>query len=111
MSNRWEKWRVSKKEAGMSLLAFLREKCTGFSSVKAIKRAVEGKSCTVNACLETFSSFVLHEGDLVALDQEAGISLEKNREKSMEILFEDEGLLICNKSAHIPSELSLLRPF
>ena len=88
-------WRVSKSEGGMRLLQFLREKDTGAPSVKAIKRAIDGKQCTVNRRIETFSSYELQEGDLVAL------SLETCEEKTHKIavLFEDKELLVINKPA------------
>ncbi len=61
------RWRVSKQEAGTRLLQFLRGKCSDAPSVKAIKRAIDGKCCTVNRRIETFSSYILKENDIVEL--------------------------------------------
>jgi 23S rRNA pseudouridine955/2504/2580 synthase/23S rRNA pseudouridine1911/1915/1917 synthase len=78
----------------MTLLAFLRSHCSQAPSVKAIKRAIDGKYCTVNGQIETFSSHPLHKGDKVSLDL-AGLISQAISAPS--ILFEDDSLLICNK--------------
>lgn len=88
-------WRISKKEAGTRLLQFLRENCPEASSVKALKRAIDGKCCMVNRQIETFSSYILKENDVVILDFSA--LEEKQSTSSLSILFEDEELLIVNK--------------
>ncbi|MBS0620390.1 MAG: RluA family pseudouridine synthase [Verrucomicrobia bacterium] len=87
-------WRVLASEAGMRLLAFLKEKCPSAPSVKALKAAIESKHCTINSHIETFSSAVLKKGDLVTLSKEA---FEKKELSLPSLLFEDGELLICNK--------------
>ncbi len=96
-----DKWRVSKKEAGMHLLQFLREKYPEAPSVKAIKRAIDGKLCTVNGRIETFSSYPLKANDIVVLSKSA-FALQK--EVKIPILYEDKDLLIINKPAGLISE-------
>lgn len=91
-------WRVSKEESGTRLLQFLRDKCPDAPSVKAIKRAIEGKCCTVNRRIETFSSYILKENDVVELKP------FEVREKKTSVLFEDKDLLIINKPSGVVSE-------
>ena len=95
-------WRVSRKDAGGRLLQFLRDNCPEAVSVKALKRAIDGKLCTVNRRIETFSSYVLEENDIVALD--ASAFEEKKTSYKVPILFEDKELLIVNKPAGLVSE-------
>jgi RluA family pseudouridine synthase len=97
--------RVGKKEAGMRLLQFLRENCREAPSVKTLKRAIDGKCCTVNGRIEIFSSYVLEENDIVALNL-AG--LEK-KTAPLSVLYEDDQLLIVNKPAGIVSDLRSLK--
>lgn len=98
------RYKVTPAQHGMRLLAFLRERCTEASSVKAIKRAVDGKQCQINGRVEFFSTHQLTQGDLVEL-----ILKEEKKEKSAPtILFEDEDLIILNKPAFVissPKEL------
>ncbi len=92
------KWRVSKKEAGMGLLQFLRENCVEAPSVKAIKRAIDSKLCSVNNHIETISSLSLEEGDTVVL-KEMAFEKKKSEKLKIPILFEDKELLIVAKPA------------
>lgn len=102
MSNRW---RVSRKEAGTRLLQFLRDKCPEAPSVKALKRALDGKLCTVNGRIETFSSYTLEENDLVNLSD---IPVEK-KEMRVSILYEDDEILVANKPAGMLTDLRALQ--
>jgi RluA family pseudouridine synthase len=103
------RWRVSKQQAGMRLLQFLRENCREAPSVKAIKRAIDAKLCSVNKRIETFSSFALSENDLVILDPGAfAVSEEKELPKAA-ILYEDGEILILNKPAGVLSENRALK--
>jgi 23S rRNA pseudouridine955/2504/2580 synthase len=97
------KWRVGKKEAGTRLLQFLREKCPEAPSVKALKRAIDGKLCAVNGRIETFSSRVLEENDLVALEEKTQIT------GKISVLYEDNELLIVNKPAGVVSEIRSIK--
>src|ERR1043165_8342926 len=93
-------WHVAKKEAGTRLLQFLREKCPEAPSVKSLKRAIDGKLCTVNGRIETFSSYVLEEGDRVALSP-SGLEKKNHPPEKIPILYEDSELLIINKPSGI----------
>ena len=91
----------------MRLLQFLREKCPEASSVKSLKRAIDGKLCTVNNRVETFSSYALEEGDSVIL-LEAVKDAVKN--VKVTVLFEDKDLVIINKPAGLVSDIRSIRP-
>lgn len=103
------KWRVSKKEAGTRLLQFLRDHCKQAPSVKAIKRAIDGKLCTVNNRIQNFSSFLLKEGDCVVLNKEAFATVKIGSCVSIPILYEDTELLIINKPAGVISDARSLK--
>ncbi len=95
---------VLASEEGMNLLSFLRLHCPEAPSVKAIKRAINGKYCTVNGGIETFSSHPLRKGDKVRFDL-LGLSRSAKTEKlRLAVLYEDEVLLICNKPAGMVCE-------
>src|SRR5690242_14087697 len=85
------KWRVSLQEEGMSLLAFLREKNSDAPSVKSLKRAIDGKRCTVNGRTETFSSHPLKKNDVITLN------FAEFKKSSLTILYEDQDLIIVDK--------------
>lgn len=101
MNNRW---RVSKKEAGTRLLQFLRDKCPEAPSVKAIKRALDGKQCTVNGRIETFSSYTLEENDLVTFN-----GVLEEQELKVTILHEDGEILVISKPAGMLTDLKSLQ--
>lgn len=89
---------VTPQEHGMGLLSFLREKNREESiSVKALKRAIDGKQCLVNGKVEYFSTHRLSTGDSVQLR----ITSEKRAAEKISTLFEDEHLLIVNKPAGV----------
>ena len=94
-------WRVSGKQAGMSLLQFLKEMCKDAPSIKMLKRAIEGKCCTVNKQIPTFSSHPLKKNDLVTLNPQA---FETQVAPLSSILYEDATLLIINKPAGVVSD-------
>jgi RluA family pseudouridine synthase len=94
-----KQWRVARKDAGMRLLQFLKKNCPKAPSVKALKRAIENKLCTVNKRIETFSSYVLKENDLITLNAEALAEPKQTKPLALPILYEDEELLIINKPA------------
>jgi 23S rRNA pseudouridine955/2504/2580 synthase len=92
-------FRVSVEEHGVRLLAFLRGRCPEGLSVKAIKRAIDSRGCTINGRMESFSTHVVKGGDLVILRLQ-----EQEPVLTPTILYEDEHLLICNKPAGMVSE-------
>lgn len=92
-------FKVSAKEKGMTLLAFLREHCIDAPSVKAIKRAIESKKCTINGRVETFSTHKLKIGDQISIELEAApVTLKP------ELIWEDDALMAFNKPAGVVSE-------
>jgi RluA family pseudouridine synthase len=97
-------WRVSSKDAGTRLLQFLKQKCKQATSVKALKRAIDGKLCTVNNRIETFSSYILNENDIVELKPAALQDKSLTKPPKIAVLFEDDELLIINKPAGLISE-------
>ena len=82
----------------MTLLAFLREEVPDAPSVKALKRWIEGKRCTVNGRVEIFSTHPLKAGDSVILD----CDFSKEVLKPM-LLWEDEWLKAFDKPAGVIS--------
>src|SRR6266404_506320 len=95
-------WVVTSEEKGMTLHAFLRKKCPQAPSVKALKRAIDGKYCRVNGKVETFSSHPLKVNARVELDERA--FKVKPRISGLLVLYEDEELLICDKPAGLISD-------
>ena len=88
----------------MSLLAFLRLQCKDIS-LKSLKLAIDTKLCTVNGVVERFSTHPLKIGDVVILYQTQTL-----HPKHLEILYQDEYLLICNKPAMLTSDMKVLQP-
>lgn len=95
-------FRVSKQEGGMKLLSFLRQHCDEDISVKAIKRAIDGKKCHVNARIETISTRPLKAYDRVEIE------LTSSEKKIPTILFEDADLLVINKTPQVICESSAI---
>lgn len=94
---------VIPSEEGMTLLSFLRLHCQEAPSVKALKRAIENKGCTINGRIETFSSHPVSAGDCIILDLSAAAK-EPFPKGLWPVLYEDEALYICNKPAGAISE-------
>lgn len=94
------KFKVEPQDHGLTLLAFLKNKCPDFSSVKSLKRAIESKECLVNGKVEFFSSYRLMKGDVVEL-RTLKIS---NGSSECEVVFEDSDLLVINKPAGLVSD-------
>ena len=93
-------FKVSAREKGQRLLAFLCEKCPDAPSVKALKRSIEGKLCRINGKIETFSTHILKAGDTVEIeiDREAQV-----RPKPL-LLWEDDVLAAYDKPAGVVCE-------
>lgn len=93
-----KKFEVSQAQNGMKLLPFLRDRWPAAPSVKAIKRAIDGKRCRVNGRIETFSTHPLKKGDRVEIE------LAEETILKLTILYEDSDLIVCNKPAGMVSE-------
>ncbi len=89
------KFKVTLKEKGWTLLAYLREQCPDAPSVKSLKRAIEEKRCTINGRVETFSTHRVSTGDEVEIE----IHREKKVELKLHLLWEDEALIAYDKPA------------
>ena len=89
----YRKFKVTSREKGQRLLAFLREKCPDAPSVKALKRSVENKQCKINGRVETFSTRILKEGDAVEIE----IATELEARPRLVMLWEDEHLIAYDK--------------
>ena len=92
------KFKVSSQDHGMTLLAFLREHYPDAPSVKALKRAIDSKQCTINGRVETFSTHKVKAGDEIVL------ILGESRSLKPEKIWEDEVLIAYNKPAGVVSE-------
>jgi 23S rRNA-/tRNA-specific pseudouridylate synthase len=90
--------KVRAQEKGMTLLSFLRKHCPDAPSVKAIKRAIEGKRCTVNGRVETFSTHRLSAGD------EVRIEIQTETRARPLLLWEDDYLIAWDKPAGLVCE-------
>ncbi len=88
----------------MGLLQFLRDNCPDAPSVKAIKRAIDGKLCTVNNRTQVFSSLTLEENDTVALNSRAFDLPKKTKVLKASVLYEDKDLFIVGKPAGVVSD-------
>lgn len=85
----------------VTLLTYLKHHCRAAPSVKAIKRAINRKYCTVNGQIETFSSSLVRASDRIVLDP-AGLQEEKPQK--MLVLYEDDDLWIVDKPAGMVSK-------
>jgi len=92
-------FRVKPKEKGTRLLAFLRDNFPNALSVKALKRSIESKQCKINGRVETFSTYILKEGDVI--DIEGGDASIKVRSI---LLWEDEDIAAFDKPPGIVCE-------
>jgi 23S rRNA-/tRNA-specific pseudouridylate synthase len=93
-------FKVTPREKGQRLLAFLREKCPDAPSVKALKRSIEGKHCRINGKIETFSTHILKAGDTVEIE----IDREAPARFKPLLLWEDDVLAAYDKPAGVVCE-------
>lgn len=90
---------VKPSEEGMKLATFLHKQYPDVPSLRWIKRAIESKFCQINRKLEWFPTHRLSAGDKVTffLDE----ALKKKKKSPPPILFEDEHLLVLDKTPGI----------
>lgn len=96
-------WIVSPVEAGVRLSHFLKHHLPQQVSLKAVKKQVDRNLCRVNGKVERFSSRRLTAKDEVVF---IFSPLEKTFSEE-EILWEDEGMIVINKSPGRISSASL----
>ncbi len=87
-------------EEGKSLLSFLKNRYGSLGSVRSLKRAIEGKRCTVNKRVELFSTHPLSKGDSVELSWG---SLGGVSEKKPLLLWREGDLSAYAKPSGVPS--------
>ena len=92
------KFKVASQDHGMTLLAFLRHHYPDAPSVKALKRAIDNKQCSINGRVETFSTHKVKAGD------EIGLQLSVVKSIKPEKIWEDDVLIAYNKPAGVVSE-------
>ena len=105
------KFTVSKSEAGLRVLDFLKEKCGQTLSRRKIKEAVDLGGCLINGKIERYGNVVLRSGDLVELKErkKKHFAFDKQR-----ILFENDDVLAYNKPAGMDcgeASLAILRQY
>jgi 23S rRNA pseudouridine955/2504/2580 synthase len=93
------KFLVPRFQAGTGLLSYLRENCRDATSVKAIKRAIDGRRCLVNGRIECFSTYRVRGGDRIEIDL-----TPIPTSSAQPILYQDEQLLVVNKPAGVLSQ-------
>ena len=94
-----KRFEVLKHEQGMNLLPFLRDRWPSAPSVKALKRAIDNKRCTINGRVETFSTHSLSKGDRIEIE------LIDEKPKMVTALYEDDAIIVCNKPSGIVSDV------
>lgn len=94
------KLQVAPDQAGLTLIAYLRIALPEYPSVKAIKRAIDGKKCKINGRVEFFSTHRVRGADEI----EILLGEKKTEVLPMSTLFEDEELIVLNKPPGKTSE-------
>ncbi len=97
------KFRISAEDAELSLLRVIKTVVRA-PSVKAIKRAIEARSCKVNGRVERFASRRLSQGDVVEFTWE-GEETRIQETPPATVLYEDEDFLAIDKPAGVVSTL------
>lgn len=94
------RFRVAHTQAGLTLLAFLKECCHDCGSARAIKRAIEANGCRVNGRIERFSTHPLQAQAVVEFSP-AMCRRRTGVPERASILYDDAQILICNKPAGV----------
>ena len=97
-------WNVSHQQ--IQLLAFLKEVLKEQVSGKQIKKWLDDNLCQVNGRVERFGSSWLGKGDVVTFSFPKQTILPIQTE--IEILYQDEDVIACNKPAGLISESDFL---
>ncbi len=91
-------YKVQRLEAGIRLSAFLAKKLPEFSQ-KKIQHAIDLGACHINGRQERYSSYKVRLGEIITFNVDLAVSLTKKQ--TVEIVFEDDEILICNKPTGI----------
>ncbi len=97
---------VTKKDDGLKLFAFLRDQLKDKMSVKAIKRLIDGKAIRINGKVVFLASDLLKKGDEVEI---SALVTDKAEKVIFPILYEDEHLLIVDKSPGVVCTLEEIK--
>lgn len=90
-------WVVSKEEAGLSLLLFLKSKLKETSN-KRIKKAIDLHQCRINGKIEKYSSRIVIFQERIQFNPDHSSYFDQNR-----ILYEDDYLLAYDKPPFLTS--------
>lgn len=104
-------WQVSRKEAGIRLIAFLQKHLQTDRSVRYIKRCIEGNLCKVNGSVERFASKVLKEKDRIELNPKWEQQQAKEKISPPQVIYEDDYYRIVDKPPKLSCEEKNFRPF
>lgn len=94
-----KQFKVTLRDEGQPLLAFLKRHLKDAFSGKAIKRLIDNKHCTINGRVEFFSTYRLRKGEIVHVDFPL-----ISKKILPEILYEDEDILAYNKPPNLSSQ-------
>ena len=100
---------VTRDEAGMRLLSFLKTKLDPSYSAKMVKRAIDRRACMVNGKSESFSTYKVSFRDRVEFNEGSMLKFSKCEIIKLCILYEDEDLLVISKAAGINSTNSEIK--
>ncbi len=95
---------VSRDDEGVRLSSFIRFQLGGKYSLSAVKRAIDRCAAQVNGHTECFSSYKVAYGDEITVDMEVLSQMaEKAPERSAQVLYEDDHVLVFDKPAGMVS--------
>ncbi|MDP1835730.1 MAG: RluA family pseudouridine synthase [Chlamydiales bacterium] len=98
-------WIVDGSESNQRLGTFVQTKLEGNQSTKQVKRWIEGNRCQVNGVTERFASRPVKKGDRVSFQ----VPQEATKTSHGSVIFEDDDLVVYNKSAGETSEALIKR--
>ncbi len=101
MQKKYHNWMISKKDAKLKLLTFLKQqlKCSN----RTIKKALDKGLCLVNSKVEKFGTIVLFQKDEVKLNVLWEKLIEEKKISSIKILYEDEYFIAIDKPSNFIS--------
>ncbi len=88
----------------MKLLEFLKNKYEGKYSVKQLKKIIDSKGCFVGGKVVTISTRLVDPAEKIEIDPSVLTQSEN------EILYEDDQLVVCNKSVGVICEAKTFTP-
>ena len=96
-----EQWKIAESDSGLRLPeALFRRSSLHLPSLKQARRLIESGRCSVNGRIRQFASATVHKGDLI----EVTLGEAKKQRLECPIIYEDEWILVVNKSPGITVE-------